>query len=93
MISLYRGMKGVNIPDEFLDQGGSELAPMSTTSDLKVAVQYAASEQSVLLHLHTSTFMQRGANLSFLSAFPGEAEYLFPPLTFLKMQGEPIIAH
>ena len=26
---------------------------------------------------------QRGADISFLSAFPAEKEFLFPPLTFL----------
>jgi len=31
--------------------------------------------------------MQRGADLAFLSAFPGEAEVCFPPLTFLKPTG------
>ena len=56
---------------------------------LQVAVQYAASEQSVLLRLRTDNFMKRGANLTFLSAFPGEAEYLFPPLTYLKPKGAP----
>ena len=28
--------------------------------------------------------MERGADISFLSAFPGEREYLFPPLTYLQ---------
>ena len=31
--------------------------------------------------------MQRGADLSFLSAFPEEAEILFPPLTYLEVVG------
>ena len=31
--------------------------------------------------------MDRGANLSWVSAFPGEAEVLFPPLTFLQPTG------
>ena len=31
--------------------------------------------------------MQRGADLSFLSAFPAESEILFPPLTFLEPKG------
>ena len=88
-VDLYRGMKGVSVPQQFLGKGGSELAPMSTTKDLKVAVQYAASERSVLLSLRTTSFMQRGADLSFLSAFPGEAEVLYPPLTFLKPLGSP----
>jgi hypothetical protein len=89
-VDLYRGMKGVSVPTEFISKGGSELAPMSTTKNLKVAVQYAASERSVLLRLRTTTFMQRGADLSFPSAFPGEAEVLYPPLTFLKPQGNGI---
>ena len=29
--------------------------------------------------VRTKTFMQRGADLSFLSAFPAEAELLYPP--------------
>ena len=43
-----------------------------------------ARSSSVLLKLETSSFMQRGADVSFLSAFPAEAEILFPPLTFLE---------
>lgn len=57
---------------------------MSTTSDVRVAVRYAASEHSVLLRLRTKNAMERGADLAWLSAFPGEHEFLFPPLTFLQ---------
>ena len=28
--------------------------------------------------------MVRGPDISFLSAFPGEQEFLFPPLTYLE---------
>ena len=28
--------------------------------------------------------MECGANVSYLSAFPGEQEFIFPPLTYLK---------
>ena len=31
--------------------------------------------------------MERGADIAFLSAFPGEREVLFPPLTYLKPTG------
>ena len=58
---------------------------MSTTSALQVAVQFSASEASVLLRLRTSSFMSRGADMSFLSVFPAENECLFPPLTYLKV--------
>ena len=32
--------------------------------------------------------MQRGADLTFLSAFPDEVEYLYNPLTFLRPTGK-----
>ena len=66
------------MPEEFLKKGGTELAPMSTTSDLKVAVQYSQGVNAVLLRLRTDSFINRGPDISFLSAFPGESEYLFP---------------
>lgn len=63
---------------------------MSTTDDLSVAATYALSSCSLLLKLRTKSFMQRGADLTFLSAFPAEREYLFPPLTFLQPTGRVI---
>ena len=42
----------------------------------------------VLLRLATNSSMERGADLTFLSAFPGEKEYLYPPLTYLKPTGK-----
>jgi hypothetical protein len=86
-VFLYRGMKNVSMPDEFLTGGGTELAPMSTTSDLRIAMEYSASPRAVLLRLHTEDFMTRGPDISFLSAFPEENEYLFPPLTYLSPTG------
>ena len=75
------------------------VAPMSTTSDLSVALKYALSDvggsgnaqrrtnASLLFRVRTRSFMQRGANLSFLSTFPTEAEYLYPPMTFVRPTG------
>ena len=51
-------------------------------------MQYSASQASVLLRLRTSSFMSRGAGISFVSAFQAESEYLFPPLTYLKVEAE-----
>jgi len=87
-VVLWRGLANRSVTDEFLRDGGTELAPMSTTSSLKVAVQYSASQASVLLRLRTSSFMSRGADISFVSAFQAESEYLFPPLTYLKVEAE-----
>ena len=86
-VELYRGMKDVTAPADFMAQGGTELAPMSTTSDLSVAMRYSASSHAVLLRLITESFYERGPDISFLSAFPGEAEFLFPPLTYLQPTG------
>jgi hypothetical protein len=77
-------MRNVDIPQQFLTEGGTEVAPMSTTADIQIALAYSASAQGVLFRLHTKSAMQRGADLTFLSAFPGEKEYLFPPLTYLQ---------
>jgi hypothetical protein len=56
---------------------------MSTTRDLKVALQYAASEHAVIMRLRTRGLTCRGADIAFLSCFPAESEVLFPPLTYL----------
>ena len=50
-------------------------------------MKYAASADSILFKLQTNSFMDRGADLQYLSAFPAEAEVLFPPLTFLRPTG------
>ena len=84
---LWRGMRNAEMPDEFLKLGGTELAPMSTTTSLQVAMEYSASKNALILRLNTSSFMERGADISFLSAFPTEKEVLYPPLTFLRATG------
>ena len=39
-IILWRGAKNIQARNDFLDNGGTELAPMSTTTDLDVALGY-----------------------------------------------------
>ena len=53
-----------------------------------VAVQYAMSTHSLLFKVVANSFMERGADIAFLSAFPGEKEYVYPPLTYLEPTGE-----
>jgi hypothetical protein len=67
------------------------MAPMSTTSDLEVALDYAtrtscedSETQNMVVKLKIDSFMQRGADVSAFSCFPMEKEYLFPPLCFLE---------
>ena len=63
---------------------------MSTTSDLKTAMVYARSSKSVLMRLQTNSFMNRGPDISWVSCFPMEREFLFPPLTYLRPMSDPI---
>jgi len=86
---LWRGMKNLRVSDAFMEmrRGGTELAPMSTTSDLSIAAHYGVSEGSLVLRVKVDNFMQHGADVQWLSAFPAEAEVVFPPLTYLQPTG------
>ena len=86
-VVLWRGMNGLKLPDTFTRDGGTELAPMSTTTDVGVAIGYAIktdTRSALLFRIVTRNNLQRGADVQWLSMFPGEAETLFPPLTFLQ---------
>ena len=89
--SLWRGFKNLQVQQKFLDGGGTELALMSTSSDLQTAAKYSCDcgqkdEKALILKLKIdkNNFMSYGAGLKWLSVFPGEEERLFPPLTFLS---------
>ena len=41
----------------------------------------------LLVLVQVDNFLQYGAELKWLSAFPGESEVLFPPLTYLQPTG------
>ena len=84
---LWRGMRNLEVADGFMRWGGTEQAFMSTTRDLNVAVRYCLSKQSLLFKIVSPGFMTMGADVQWLSAFPGEAEILYPPLTYLQPTG------
>jgi hypothetical protein len=84
---LWRGLRQVRASDVFLKNGGTEMAFMSTTSDIRVAVRYSMSPHSLLFKIVADDFMSIGASLQWVSAFPAEAEYLYPPLTYLRPTG------
>jgi hypothetical protein len=64
-----------------------QLAPMSTTTDIATAAAYSISRESVIFKIVTKNKLQRGADLRWVSAFPAEAEILYPPLTYLQPTG------
>ena len=81
---LWRGMRDLTFSSDKLV--GTEHAAMSTTADLKVALRYSApgeGHKSILLQIRADNPMKLGADLSYLSAFPREKEFLYPPLTYL----------
>lgn len=86
-IVLWRGLRSTTVSDQFETEGGTELAFMSTTTDPEVAVRYSLSGKSLIFKIVPDIFMSIGAELQWLSAFPSEAEILYPPLTYLKPTG------
>jgi hypothetical protein len=60
---------------------------MSTTMDIKTAVDYSISRESLIFKIVSKNKLQRGADLQWVSAFPTEAEILYPPLTYLQPTG------
>ena len=89
---FWRGMKDLGITGQFMVEGGTDYACVSTTARQEVAVlNFAASSLPLVFRVVTKNCMNRGANISFLSVFPDEQEFLYPPLTFLhcvKMERE-----
>ena len=96
---LWRGMHGVAVDEdsEFIVQGGTDYAPMSTSTSIKVALSYSrlheAKPSPVLLRLRnrdwtkdkpSEGWFNHGVDLAFLSCFPAEEERVYPPLTYLK---------
>ena len=88
---LWRGIKNTKISEDFLqgNKGGTELGLMSTTQDLKIAIEYSKSLEgnALLFKFKIDNIKQFGANIAWLSAFPTEEEILYPPLTFLQPTG------
>jgi hypothetical protein len=82
-------LRGIHVTDEFKRDGGTEFAPMSTTSNLNVALSYLGdfSTTALILKLKVPDALAHGADLQWISVFPGEAEVLYPPLTFLRPTG------
>ncbi len=87
-VVLWRGMRNIKVSEEFVTYGGVEMAPMSTSYSLDTAIHYASKgDANIIFRIVSSSFMERGANIEFLSSFPREQECLFPPLTFLSPTG------
>ena len=99
---VYRGVSGGVLPEDcrrknsYGVRGGVEGGFMSTTLDRDTALFYAKggadkSKGGPALVFETQMGMvDRGADVSWLSEFPHEAEILFAPLTGMEVRGSRI---
>lgn len=72
-------------PDELGALGGIELGCLSTTVKKEIAHEYACRSKAFVIFEIKQDLVDRGADLSWLSQYPGEGEITFPPLTSLSV--------
>eukprot|EP00747_Dinoflagellata_sp_TGD_P192645 gnl/TRDRNA2_/TRDRNA2_57751_c0_seq1.p1 gnl/TRDRNA2_/TRDRNA2_57751_c0~~gnl/TRDRNA2_/TRDRNA2_57751_c0_seq1.p1 ORF type:complete len:455 (-),score=84.90 gnl/TRDRNA2_/TRDRNA2_57751_c0_seq1:43-1407(-) len=83
---FWRGLSNTTMDmEEFKRVGGTELAPMSTSADYGVAIKYAASKRPLVLRYNTKG-LTKGVSIKFLSVYPKEEEYLYPPGTMITFE-------
>ena len=91
---LYRGLGGtLELPGSFThaDENGCkgycEFGFMSTTADRKVAVQYSGVKEqkprASIMEMQPNA-IDRGADISEFSQYPGEREFLFVPMSYVQ---------
>jgi WD40 repeat protein len=91
---LYRGLGGkMDLPDIFFQidskgcSGYAEWAFLSTTSDRNVALGYSGVKErrpkAMVMVIETSS-IDRGADISEFSQYPGEKEFLYLPCSFVQ---------
>ena len=101
-LTLYRGTGNMALDPAFFARdeqgcaGGVELAFMSATPDIEVAMGYAGAEAGKeptkdlpTLYIIRVGQASIGALIADFSQFTGEAEYVYPPLTLLELDKEP----
>jgi len=93
--TVYRGINEsrYELPDSFTNHnngkefaGGVELAFMSTTTDINVAVEYArrgTDPSKCSIFEIPFDIATRGANVQWVSQYPYECELIYPPCTSL----------
>ena len=86
--TLWRGVQGMSLTEDFMASGGTEFACLSTSACSDVAVLFAKTGRNpTIFKFETKNCIERGADVAYLSVYQGEAEVLYPPLTFLHFKG------
>jgi hypothetical protein len=81
---FWRGMKDLELTEEFKRSGGTELGCLSTSTSKESVARYASSAQPLIFRVVSDGFMSCGAHISWVSLYPEDEEVLYPPLTYLK---------
>jgi len=90
---VYRGVAGMRMPKSFFEKnamniaGGIEYGFSSTTTERKTAAFYAKSEKASTIMEAQQGMVDRGADVGFLSQFPGEGEIVYNPLVGMEVRG------
>lgn len=79
--TLWRGVKNRRLAKDF--ENGTDMSCMSTTELYEVAMKQFANTSGCIFRVISDSFTNRGADIRFLSVFPDEKEFLYPPLTYL----------
>ena len=85
-VECYRGLK-IEASDEFYGRGATDLSFMSSMRTERKAAERIVSTEgasaNVLIKMNL-TPEQLGADISFLSCFPGECEHLYGPGCYIE---------
>ena len=94
--TAYRGVAGMRMPQSFFEKdpktnlaGGVEYGFSSTTRKRETAIFYAKADKAEVASTVLEAQMgmvDRGANIDFLSQFPGEGEILYGPLMGMEVR-------
>jgi len=86
-MDLWRGMADMNVDEDFLKQGGTEMGVMSSTSDKEVALRYALHKtpKPGLVFKYKTFGLSRGVSIQFLSLYPNEVEFIYPVHLFKQV--------
>ena len=86
-MDLWHGVADMKVDKQFLEQGGTEMTVMSSTSDKEVALSYAcckAPKPGLVIKYKTSG-LSRGVSIQFLSLYPKELEFIYPVHLFKQV--------
>jgi hypothetical protein len=84
---FWRGLTDRTVPDNVMKTGGTELGCLSTTVSFDEALKWATP---LLFKVVARDYMSWGVDVSWLSMYPAEEEWLFPPLMYLNFKGKEV---